>query len=345
MGESIDSRLESVRKEISELKLVIATNREKVKDKSLSECAESISKIDVRKLLVRRTLKGHIFKIYSFNWGKDSQHLVSVGQDGKLIAWDALSALKSSALTLRSSWVITCAYSPSLNFAAAGGLDNICSIYSLVDRDDKKPLVKELMGHNACISSLRFISEEKLLSSSGDSSCFLWDIEKGKIIGKYEHHEKDIMAISLNPTDSSTFVSISLDRTAKLWDVKSFKLIATFNHHDSDPTCVDFFPNGYAFATGAEDAIVKLFDIRSQSELIKFSKETVSSPATSLSFSIGGKYLFTGRDDFKINVWDTLKGELLDSLENESRVSCLATSPNGLALCSGGWDSYLRLWA
>ena len=33
------------------------------------------------------------------------------------------------AIPLRSSWVMTCAYAPSGNFVACGGLDNICSIY------------------------------------------------------------------------------------------------------------------------------------------------------------------------------------------------------------------------
>ena len=36
------------------------------------------------------------------------------------------------AIPLRSSWVMTCAYAPSGNFVACGGLDNICSIYKSV---------------------------------------------------------------------------------------------------------------------------------------------------------------------------------------------------------------------
>ena len=36
---------------------------------------------------------------------------------------------KVHAIPLRSSWVMTCAYAPSGNFVACGGLDNICSIY------------------------------------------------------------------------------------------------------------------------------------------------------------------------------------------------------------------------
>ncbi|KAL0603604.1 Guanine nucleotide-binding protein G/G/G subunit beta-1 [Plecturocebus cupreus] len=39
------------------------------------------------------------------------------------------------AIPLRSSWVMTCAYAPSGNYVACGGLDNICSIYNLKTRE------------------------------------------------------------------------------------------------------------------------------------------------------------------------------------------------------------------
>src|SRR6185437_5203013 len=83
----------------------------------------------------RRTLKGHLAKIYAMHWAADRRHLVSASQDGKLIVWDAYTTNKVHAIPLRSSWVMTCAYSPSGNFVACGGLDNICSIYNLRKRE------------------------------------------------------------------------------------------------------------------------------------------------------------------------------------------------------------------
>ena len=62
---------------------------------------------------------------------------MSASQDGKLIVWDSYSTNKVHAIPLRSSWVMTCAYAPSGNFVACGGLDNICSIYRWgVNADD-----------------------------------------------------------------------------------------------------------------------------------------------------------------------------------------------------------------
>lgn len=55
--------------------------------------------------------------------------------------------LQVHAIPLRSSWVMTCAYAPSGNFVACGGLDNICSIYSLKTREGNVRVSRELPGH------------------------------------------------------------------------------------------------------------------------------------------------------------------------------------------------------
>lgn len=88
---------------------------------------------------VRRTLRGHLAKIYAMHWAADKRHLVSASQDGKLIVWDSYTTNKLHAIPLRSSWVMTCAYAPSGNYVACGGLDNICSIYNLRTKEGASP--------------------------------------------------------------------------------------------------------------------------------------------------------------------------------------------------------------
>src|SRR5688572_28971153 len=65
------------------------------------------------KMKVRRTLKGHLAKVYAMHWSTDKLHLVSASQDGRLLVWDALTTNKIHAIQLRSTWVMTCAYSPT----------------------------------------------------------------------------------------------------------------------------------------------------------------------------------------------------------------------------------------
>ena len=63
-----------------------------------------------------------------------------------------------------------------------------------------------------------------------------------------------------------------------------------------------------------------------------------------MAFSVSGRLLFAGYDDFNCNVWDTLKAERVGVLtSHENRVSCLGVSSDGMALCTGSWDSTLKV--
>ena len=105
-----------------------------------------------------------------------------------------------------------------------------------------------------------------------------------------------------------------------------------------------FFPNGDAFATGSDDASCRLFDIRADRELNAFTHDNILCGITSVAFSISGRILFGGYDDWTCNVWDTLKGERVGVLTgHENRVSCLGVSADGMALCTGSWDSTLKV--
>lgn len=58
-----------------------------------------------------------------------------------------MSTFKVNAIPLKSSWVMTCAYAPSGNFVACGGLDNMCSIYNLTPKDGHIKVMRELNAH------------------------------------------------------------------------------------------------------------------------------------------------------------------------------------------------------
>lgn len=336
---------DGLQRENEDLAARLKADRQSKRDTTLTQAASSLDSLGRFTLRPRRVLKGHFGKIYSMHWAGDSQHLVSASQDGKLIVWDAYNAAKIYAIPLRSSWVMTCAYSPSANFVACGGLDNTCTIYDLsVQESNSGAVAKELIHHTGYLSHCRFINDRQILTASGDKTCALWDIERGQVVTVFQGHSGDVMSLSLGP-DQTTFVSGACDATAKLWDLRDGKCKQTFEGHDADINSVAFFPSGFAFATGSDDCTCRLFDIRADQELLKYASEDTQAGVTSVAFSKGGRLLFAGYDDFNCNIWDTVKGEHIGVLAaHENRVSCLGVSDDGMALCTGSWDSSLRVW-
>eukprot|EP01123_Difflugia_compressa_P000199 TRINITY_DN102_c0_g2_i2.p1 TRINITY_DN102_c0_g2~~TRINITY_DN102_c0_g2_i2.p1 ORF type:complete len:348 (-),score=73.69 TRINITY_DN102_c0_g2_i2:223-1266(-) len=340
--------LNQLKKEIDALKAQIKENSDAKADTTLKDYLTSVNKHPDRppQPRPRRTLKGHLAKIYSMHWSGDAVHLVSASQDGRLLVWDALTTNKTHAIPLRSSWVMTCAYSPGDGgkFVASGGLDNNCSIYNLQQDDGKA--CRELNGHGAFISCCRFISDSHILTSSGDHTCMLWDIEKGTAQHTFAEHEGDVMGVAISP-DGNNFVSCAIDMFSFLWDVRTPKYIYRFEGHESDVNAIAYMRNGRAFGTASDDATARLFDIRAGRELRAYGKEDEqSNGVTSVDFSLSGRYLFAGYDDYSCIVWDTLSGEKLHTLQgHENRLSTLGVNVDGTALCTGGWDNLLRVWA
>jgi guanine nucleotide-binding protein G(I)/G(S)/G(T) subunit beta-1 len=298
-------------------------------------------------LRCRRMLKGHFGKIYALHWAGDSRQVVSASQDGKLIIWNSVSTHKLQAIPLRSSWVMTCAFEQAEGkFVACGGLDNLCSIYEINQPSVIRPS-KELAAHDGYLSCCRFIGPSEILTSSGDSTCILWDVERGESKLSFNDHSGDVMSVSVSPSDENVFVSGSCDSTAKVWDKRTGACTHTFTGHESDINSVQFFPDGLAFGTGSDDSSCRLFDLRSYLQVNEFGSEKILCGITSVAFSLSGRLMFAGYDDYNCYVWDTVctKQQVAQLVGHENRVSSLGVCPSGQALCTGSWDTLLRVWA
>jgi guanine nucleotide-binding protein G(I)/G(S)/G(T) subunit beta-1 len=333
--------------EIEALKGEIKAKRDALEDGTLED--KGVPPVTRLAIKNRRVLKGHFAKVYALHWaeqGEAAKQLVSASQDGKLIVWNAFTTNKVHAIPLRSSWVMTAGFAPSGNKVACGGLDNICSIYNLNSKEQPIKVARELAAHTGYLSCCRFLDDNSILTSSGDMTCMLWDVESGAEQSQFSDHNGDVMSISIHPTDKTMFVSGACDATAKLWSTKDTKCQQTFTGHESDINAVHFFPNGKAFSTGSDDASCRLFDIRAYSEMMQYTHDKILCGITSVAHSKSGRFLFAGYDDFNCYVWDVLTGKQAGVLAgHDNRVSCLGVCNDGMSLCTGSWDSFLKLWS
>uniref|UniRef100_A0A4W6BR00 Guanine nucleotide binding protein (G protein), beta polypeptide 1a n=1 Tax=Lates calcarifer TaxID=8187 RepID=A0A4W6BR00_LATCA len=224
------SELDQLRQEAEQLKNQIRVSPSQSSGWPITANIDPVGRIQMR---TRRTLRGHLAKIYAMHWGTDSRLLVSASQDGKLIIWDSYTTNKVHAIPLRSSWVMTCAYAPSGNYVACGGLDNICSIYNLKTREGNVRVSRELAGHTG--NSYFYSSPQNLL-------CLLQDNKTGQQTTTFAGHTGDVMSLSLAP-DTRLFVSGACDASAKLWDIREGMCRQTFTGHESDINAICVRPH------------------------------------------------------------------------------------------------------
>lgn len=316
-------------------------------------------------LVCCRTLQGHTGKVYSLDWTPDRNSIVSASQDGRLIVWNALTSQKTHAIKLPCAWVMTCAFSPTGQSVACGGLDSMCSIFNLnsqTEKDGNLPVSRTLSGHKGYVSSCQYVPNEDthLITASGDQTCVLWDITTGLRVsvfgGEFQSgHTSDVLSVSINGSNPKMFVSGSCDSTTRLWDTRvASRAVCTFHGHEGDVNTVKFFPDGNRFGTGSVDGTCRLFDVRTGHLLQVYnqpqSTDDEKPHVTSIAFSISGRLLFAAYTNGDCYVWDTLLAKVvlnLGSLQtsHNGRITCLGLSADGSALCTGSWDTNLKIWA
>lgn len=252
---------------------------------------------------------------------------------------------KTNRVDLRSTWVMTCSYSPDGGMVAAGGLDNICTIYDIRAVDDNGHTnQRELNAHSGYLSCARFLSNESILTASGDTTIMRWDVASGVQVNIYRDHFGDVMSVSPSK-DKSQFVSGATDGTCKIWDMRVPQCVQTLSGHDSDVNSVDWLESDRSFVSASDDGTCRLWDIRSDKELHVFRREQ-NTPVTEVAASISGRLMFASYDDAALVTWDLLKGVELGSTRGHSqRVSCLARTPDGTGLATGSWDETIKVWA
>jgi guanine nucleotide-binding protein G(I)/G(S)/G(T) subunit beta-1 len=294
----------------------------------------------------KHSLIGHMGKVWTVSWSADNRRFISSGQDGKLIVWNALTSYKIHAIPLKTLWVMCCGFSPNGSLCASGGLDNLCSIFNCKPQEtmNSEP-VMELNAHTGYISSCKFIGDKQVLTSSGDQTCILWDVEKGNPLTHFKgEHTADVMCLAVSP-DGSCFVSGGVDCVAKVWDIRSGKASHTFRGHTKDINGLDFMGNGLSVVSGSEDGTCKLFDLRSSQELMSYTRDK-NEPCSSVSFSKSGRFTFAGYSDNVVCVWDTLKGKKMTELKGHNgKVSHVAVSPDGSCVLTASWDKTIKVWA
>lgn len=158
----------------------------------------------------------------------------------------------------------------------------MCSLYDL----ESGSVLRELSSHDGYLSCCRFLHDEtQILTSSGDSTCILWDVERSIPIVHFNDHSGDVMSVSLRPGDDDCFISGSSDGTVKVWDVRLDKATATYGCHESDVTGVAFHSGSHAFASSCDDAACRLFDLRAIDVLNVFTTPKVVCGISSVELS------------------------------------------------------------
>ena len=303
-----------------------------------------------------KKITGNTSNVLTLAFSPNGQTIASGSSDNTVRLWDVNTGTELKKFTGHTRTVYSVAFSPNGQTIASGSSDDTIRLWDV----NTGTQLKKFTGHTENVRSVAFSPNgQTIASGSSDDTIRLWDVNTGTQLKKFTGHTENVRSVAFSP-NGQTIASGSSDDTIRLWDVNTGTQLKKFTGHTENVRSVTFSPNGQTIASGSNDNTVRLWDVNTGTELKKFTGHTWY--VLTVAFSPIGQTIASGSWDRTIRLWDVntgterkeITGHNTDvvplvsatdlDLSHRWDVRCVAYSPGGVVLASGGTDDYMRLW-
>lgn len=233
------------------------------------------------------------------------------------------------------------------NRIVTGGVDKTAVVFN----NSTEQIIATLKGHTKKLTAAIYHPDEDVVvTASADATIRVWSVPQQQQVQFLKIHDSSVTGISLHPL-GDYLLSCSTDEHWAFSDIRTGQNLvkvssAATAESDSDAvsgnpvalTCAKFHPDGLIFGTGTADSVVKIWDLKSKTNLANFPGHT--GPITALSFSENGYYLATAAEDSVVKLWDLRKLKNFKTFEFDDKfeIRDLVFDFSGQYLALGGTD-------
>lgn len=217
-----------------------------------------------------------------------------------------------------------------------GGNDKNATVFNR----ETEQVVAILKGHTKKVTKVIFHPEEStVVTASPDMAIRVWNVPTSQTTLLLHCHDGPVTGLSLHPTGDYV-LSTSSDKYWAFSDIRTGRVLTkNVDMEDVGLTAAQFHPDGLIFGTGTEDAQVKIWDLKGQSNVANFPGHI--GEISAISFSENGYYLATAAtDDSCVKLWDLrkLKNFKTIQLDDNYEVKDLCFDQSGTYLAVAGTD-------
>jgi len=220
----------------------------------------------------------------------DGRRLVTVGDDRRVVMWDAATGGQIAALQDHELGITYVEFSADGRWFLTAAKDDLVRVRNA---SDGKAIATLQVPARTLLSAAMFSPDARwILSVNTDEPPRLWDWQRAPGASAFElsGHTGSVIAASFNP-DSTRLVTADDGNTARVWDVAAGRNVYTLEHEEF-LTDAAFSADGRWIVTTSVDRTAALWEASSGKRIIAFG--AAANARTAVAMSPDGSRVATG---------------------------------------------------
>lgn len=277
---------------------------------------------------------------------------VTGSSDSTIKIWDLASLNLKATITGHIMGVRALAVSSRYPYLFSGSEDKTVKCWDL--ERTNSPLgcqIRNYHGHVGGIYAMALHPELDLLFTGGrDSVIRVWDLRTRDDVMVLSGHRSDITSIESQIGDPQ-IISSSMDATIRLWDLRKSTTQLTLTHHSKSIRLMALHPQEMTMCSGDASGNLKEWLLPGGELLNEFGDSGENKIINTLSINPSNNTLFAGYDDGKMEFYDYVSGDLMQSNSTtpvtgstESAIYSSTYDMLGLRLITCEGDKSIKIW-
>jgi len=150
----------------------------------------------------------------------DNKYLITGGMEGRLYMWSVATGKKVDTLSHHYDSVSAISSNDNGRWIATAGYDKVIKVFN---RSFRKNHYK-LISHQEPVTTVNFLSSQRLLSTDKEGTILIWDVVKSSVISRLPKFDAHITAVCFDKEEKFLYVA-GLGGMVGLYDLQEEKLL------------------------------------------------------------------------------------------------------------------------